>query len=173
MRHEHRGDRGPPQGRRDPVAPAGVGHAPRLDRIGASAGGRVPDIAAGPGAVAGARLRVQRAGRVPVRHADGRVSAGERVRHQLHVRGQAPQGVAARTGHLPRYARTATGDRTVPARLTPRPAADTHWSPPPASPHTHPNTRKAPSRTSVTLPTPPTPLPERHPRWTWTGKDRV
>lgn len=72
-----------------------VRHAHHLDRLGTPVGGRVPHIAARPGAVAGARLRVQRAGRVPVRDPGGRVAARQRLRHQLHLRRQTPQGVAA------------------------------------------------------------------------------
>ena len=49
-----------------------------------------------PGAVAGGRLRTGSAGRLPAGHAGDRGAAGQRLRPQLHQRGQDAQAVPAR-----------------------------------------------------------------------------
>ena len=92
MRDEHGARRGPDQGQAMRLAAAGVGHAPHDGRFGAAAGGRVPHRRARPGAVAGRRLRAAPDGRLPAGHPGHRGAAGQRVRPELHQRGQDAQG---------------------------------------------------------------------------------
>ena len=86
--------------------------------LGPAAGGRLPDRPAGHGAVGGGQHGPVHAGRLPVRDPGGGGAAGQRLRHQLHVGGQAAQGLPARPGR-PRDARPpARGGPRLPGRLT-------------------------------------------------------
>ena len=89
-------DRRADQGRGHPVAAAGDRRLPDVDRIGAPARGRVPHRAARPRAVGRGDPRTVRARRLPTAVAGRRITAGERVRHELHVGGEGAQAMAAR-----------------------------------------------------------------------------